>query len=355
LPALQTAANLGKFGGTNQLPQIPSGNRPAPPLTTSRGVPPITNPSLRTPPSSNFAPSSSDFIFSNKPTGPVSFQSQPIPNFIPSNTIKQPPIVPLNSSAEFSFVPNSRLSAPLSKNDSEFNLGGEDFPALPTNPLSYGQPFSKTSSYEAIPSGMRPVPSAQPVSYEFRGPPLMQPPKIQKPYVPDRYGLLGLLNVIRMTDQDLNILALGTDLTTLGLNLNSADSLYNTFASPWADSPSRREPEFHIPTCYQMQTPPQSALAKMHHFSEEILFYIFYSMPKDVLQLAAATELYKRDWRYSKEHRLWLTPVSQSEVTKSNGIERGSFIFFDPNTWEKVRRDNFSISLDQLETQPPRV
>lgn len=42
----------------------------------SRGVPPITNPSLRTPPSSNFAPSSSDFIFSNKPTGPVSFQSR---------------------------------------------------------------------------------------------------------------------------------------------------------------------------------------------------------------------------------------------------------------------------------------
>lgn len=34
LPALQTAANLGKFGGTNQLPQIPSGNRPAPPLTS---------------------------------------------------------------------------------------------------------------------------------------------------------------------------------------------------------------------------------------------------------------------------------------------------------------------------------
>jgi len=39
----------------------------------------------------------------------------------------------------------------------------------------------------------------------------------------DRWGLLGLLSVIRMTDPDLNILALGTDLTTLGLNLNSPE------------------------------------------------------------------------------------------------------------------------------------
>ena len=37
----------------------------------------------------------------------------------------------------------------------------------------------------------------------------------------NKYGLLGLLDVIRMTNHDLNELALGTDLTTLGLNLTS--------------------------------------------------------------------------------------------------------------------------------------
>lgn len=41
-----------------------------------------------------------------------------------------------------------------------------------------------------------------------------------------RYGLLGLLHVIRMTEPDLTMLALGTDLTGLGLNLNSPDPLY---------------------------------------------------------------------------------------------------------------------------------
>jgi len=41
--------------------------------------------------------------------------------------------------------------------------------------------------------------------------------------MPDRYGLLGLLNVIRMNEQDLNTLSIGSDLTTLGLNLNSSE------------------------------------------------------------------------------------------------------------------------------------
>jgi hypothetical protein len=40
---------------------------------------------------------------------------------------------------------------------------------------------------------------------------------------PQEFGLRGLLKIIRMTDQDLNTLALGTDLTTLGLDLNSTE------------------------------------------------------------------------------------------------------------------------------------
>jgi CCR4-NOT transcription complex subunit 2 len=71
-----------------------------------------------------------------------------------------------------------------------------------------------------------------------------------------KYGLLGLLDVIRMTNADLNTLALGSDLTTLGLNLNSSECLYSTFASPWAEAPITREPQFSLPLCYYMQPPP---------------------------------------------------------------------------------------------------
>jgi len=63
---------------------------------------------------------------------------------------------------------------------------------------------------------------------------------------PDRFGLLGLLGVIRMSDPDLTTLALGTDLTGLGLHLNSPENVYKTFASPWAETPLRPEPDFKV-------------------------------------------------------------------------------------------------------------
>ncbi|KAE9459771.1 hypothetical protein C3L33_08324, partial [Rhododendron williamsianum] len=95
---------------------------------------------------------------------------------------------------------------------------------------------------------------------------------------PDSFGLLGLLSVIRMSDPDLTSLALGIDLTTLGLNLNSTENLHKTFGSPWSDEPAKGDPEFI-----------QSYFLK---FPMDTLFYIFYSMPKDEAQLFAANELY---------------------------------------------------------------
>lgn len=59
--------------------------------------------------------------------------------------------------------------------------------------------------------------------------------------------------------------------------------LYATFASPWAEEPATPEPQFNLPSCYYLQPPP---LKPMHlkNFQVETLFYIFYSMPQDVLQ-----------------------------------------------------------------------
>lgn len=76
------------------------------------------------------------------------------------------------------------------------------------------------------------------------------------PQSPDRYGLLGLLGVIRMSNPDLTSLALGIDLTTLGLNLNSSENLHKTFGSPWSDEPAKGDPEFAVPQCYYAKQPP---------------------------------------------------------------------------------------------------
>jgi len=168
----------------------------------------------------------------------------------------------------------------------------------------------------------------------------------QQSGTPDKYGLLGLLSVIRMTDPDLNTLALGTDLTTLGLNLNSTESLYVNFTSPFAENNNvRREPEFYIPMCY-IQSPLQPATQKMTLFSDETLFYIFYTMPRDILQVAAAAELYKREWRYLKEHKLWIT----RDTEKANN----SFVLFDINNWEK-RNQILNLVFENLDSNPPNM
>lgn len=74
--------------------------------------------------------------------------------------------------------------------------------------------------------------------------------------VPDPYNLLGLLSLIRSKEPGPTSLALGLDLTTLGLNLNSQDNLYKTFGSPWSNEPAKGEPDYQIPACFSAEPPP---------------------------------------------------------------------------------------------------
>ncbi|XP_062171722.1 probable NOT transcription complex subunit VIP2 isoform X2 [Alnus glutinosa] len=170
---------------------------------------------------------------------------------------------------------------------------------------------------------------------------------------PDPFGLLGLLSVIRMSDPDLTSLALGIDLTTLGLNLNSTENLHKTFGSPWSDEPAKGDPEFTVPQCYFAKHPPALHQSYFSKFTVETLFYIFYSMPKDEAQLYAANELYNRGWFYHKEHRLWFIRVPNIEpLVKTNTYERGSYHCFDPNIFETIRKDNFVVHYEMLEKRP---
>ncbi|XP_038980791.1 probable NOT transcription complex subunit VIP2 [Phoenix dactylifera] len=173
---------------------------------------------------------------------------------------------------------------------------------------------------------------------------------------PDRFGLLGLLSVIRTNDPDLTSLALGIDLRRLGLNLNSSDNLHKTFGSPWSDEPAKGEPEYCIPTCYDAKQPPPLQQGHFSKFQRDTLFYIFYSMPKDEVQLYAANELYSRGWFYHRELRLWLTRIPHVEpLVKTQTYERGSYLCFDPNMWKIIHKDNFVLQYEAIEkpTLPP--
>jgi CCR4-NOT transcription complex subunit 2 len=59
--------------------------------------------------------------------------------------------------------------------------------------------------------------------------------------VNNQFGMIGLLTFIRAAESDPNLvsLAMGQDLTALGLNLNSMENLYQSFGGPFSDGPAR--------------------------------------------------------------------------------------------------------------------
>ncbi|XP_020113985.1 probable NOT transcription complex subunit VIP2 isoform X2 [Ananas comosus] len=223
-------------------------------------------------------------------------------------------------------------------------------------PLNSPNPASNLGAYEQlIQQYQQPQNQSQlrmhqmsAVTQSYRDQSLKSIQGVQNP--PDPFGLLGLLSVIRMNDQDLASLALGIDLTTLGLNLNSPDNLYKTFGSPWSNEPAKGEPEFSIPNCYCAEQPPPLSARHFSKFQLETLFYIFYSMPKDEAQLYAANELYSRGWLYHRDLKLWLRCMEP--LVKTQIYERGSYLCFDPNTWDTFRKDNFVLHYEALEKRP---
>lgn len=138
--------------------------------------------------------------------------------------------------------------------------------------------------------------------------------------------------MIRHTDSSLGVLAQGADLTSLGLNLNSAEPLYSTFGSPWAEVPCTRDPQFTVPACYAM-SPAELKTGHLEKFQLETLFYIFYAMPKDQLQGFAAQELYNRKWKYHKEKKMWFS--GQPDLLKSQGAPSDGLIAFDAHRWQR--------------------
>jgi CCR4-NOT transcription complex subunit 2 len=159
---------------------------------------------------------------------------------------------------------------------------------------------------------------------------------------PETYGILGLLSVIRSSDRDMGMLALGADLTSLGLDLNSPDPLNASFAHPWGERPvTSGEPAFNVPACYRE---PHPAL-KTGHFSKfdvQTLFYIFYAMPRDILQAYAAQELHAREWRYHRDHKAWFKLQAGGAPGGAAGGKVGGppaggaqqWVYWDLGAWE---------------------
>ncbi|TFL01753.1 hypothetical protein BDV98DRAFT_567476 [Pterulicium gracile] len=171
----------------------------------------------------------------------------------------------------------------------------------------------------------------------------------------DRWGLLGLLAMIQNAslDVDQGLTSMGTDLGTMGLDMSYSGNLYSTFITPFSDPAAAQavEPDYHVPSCYIVQTPPAGP-AKASMFSEETLLFMFYAAPRDALQEVAAQELFNRNWRYHKEHRVWLTKDTTTATAKIPGGEQGSYIVWDPETWTRERKE-LTVVYTELEDRSP--
>ena len=145
------------------------------------------------------------------------------------------------------------------------------------------------------------------------------------------YGLAGLLPLVSRSGEsaarDTMTFTLGSDLSTTGLALGSAEPLLPSFASPWARDPTALEPTYSLPASYRQ---PQPALKTGHlnKFEVTTLMYIFYSMPKDLLQSYAAQELCQREWKYHKDLKLWFKKEPQAPGAPV-------YTYFDVTSWEK--------------------
>ncbi|XP_059621625.1 regulator of gene activity [Phlebotomus argentipes] len=175
--------------------------------------------------------------------------------------------------------------------------------------------------------------------------------------VNNQFGMVGLLTFIRAAESDPNLvsLAMGQDLTTLGLNLNSPENLYPAFGGPFSDQPCRpQDIDFHVPPEYLVNMSIRDKLAQpvLKKYKDDLLFFLFYTNVGDVMQLAAAAELHSRDWRYHIEEKVWISRLpGMNHYDKNGTTERGTYYYFDAQNWRRVVKD-LQIDTGKLDKCP---
>lgn len=160
----------------------------------------------------------------------------------------------------------------------------------------------------------------------------------------DKFSLPGFMAMNRGPSADARSITSGQDIHTLGLDLRQSTPLHTTFMGPFAAAgaapPRPLETDFTLPDCYNVQNviPIDQ---RINGFSDETLMYIFYSMPRDIMQEMVAEELMGRKWRFHKVEKMWLTrdESAPAPMELESGVkEQGTYLWWDYKSWRKVRR-----------------
>lgn len=335
------------------------------------------------------------------------FHTQGGPNFVPSYSPSTP-----NSNSTTNFVSPLIVQGVQNNVDSLGQAALDSFQEL-AKPLTSGpvdalgisnpMPLPSTDDEKETPTGSIPT-ETQEETKQFEQVAPGEWKNTTGPEEPmtdiERFGMKGLLSLLRMENNDISAVAIGSDLTALAPNTRSPPlpfdlnpsatiipgvvnnsngtnrsvidpalvigpktndySISKTFTLDWHGpfstganfaamtflnhpiTPTIAQPPFTTPSSYKAIPVLNRMENSVPHYPVQFLFYIFYTMPREERQLSAATELQVRGWRYNMQLRLWLKldPNSKPPVEFPNSsIMQGTFIFFDPFDWKEVKKE----------------
>ncbi|OHT11320.1 hypothetical protein TRFO_19305 [Tritrichomonas foetus] len=148
---------------------------------------------------------------------------------------------------------------------------------------------------------------------------VMQPPKAhpQAPHIqpsqpppqppqPDAFCRLNLLSFVSSFDDEKSYNE--TDLESLGLDLKYQEPLLPMLHSVLSDAPLLDHSKHPMPECYSKIAPAGKPQEKLSLFSPQTLLFIFYTFPRDPLQIQAAAELTRRQYTFDDDTEEWKDP-----------------------------------------------
>ncbi|RNF26349.1 CCR4-NOT transcription complex subunit 2 [Trypanosoma conorhini] len=211
------------------------------------------------------------------------------------------------------------------------------------------QIMAQQQPHQPYPAAAAPVHHQQPQQQQQQGQQQQQQQQQQprgRVALEGPYGLLALPGLIQ---HSLNLenpesaaflyLTRGFDLTSLGINVAQQRPLYPTLASLALERPEVPvAAEYRIPDCYRQAKPRQPTLKLLQKYTDETLLYIFYSMPRDLLQVAAARVLLERGWWFHKVRQQWMRRRTA-----------GGYDFFNQNKWKMETEENYQPNLAEVE------
>jgi CCR4-NOT transcription complex subunit 3 len=109
--------------------------------------------------------------------------------------------------------------------------------------------------------------------------------------------------------------------------------------NPFADAP----PQFPVTPAPRFEN--SQVFERM---DVDSLFFVFFHQPGTYQQFLAAKELKKHDWRYHKQHNVWIQRHEDPTMV-TNDFEMGTFVYFDQATWGHRIKPNFTVEYNKLE------